>query len=109
MEISNLNFCVTDWDKVMPTEHLGISGKAIWKTQEFGKIRVRFVDYSPGYIADHWCSRGHIILVLEGELETELEDGRRFTLKPGMTYQVATDAEAHRSLSKVGAKLFIVD
>jgi hypothetical protein len=67
------------------------------------------VEYSPGYLADHWCSKGHILLVVEGELDTELADGRRFTLKPGMSYQVADGAEPHRSRTQCGAKLFIVD
>ena len=67
------------------------------------------VDYSPGYLADHWCSKGHILLCLEGELHTELEDGRTFLLRPGMSYQVADGAEPHRSCTATGAKLFIVD
>jgi quercetin dioxygenase-like cupin family protein len=67
------------------------------------------VEYSPGYLADHWCLKGHILLVLEGELETELEDGRKFVLKPGMSYQVADGAEPHRSSTRTGATLFIVD
>jgi len=70
---------------------------------------VRMVEYTPGYSADHWCRKGHILLCLEGELSTELEDGRRFVLKPGMSYQVADQAEAHRSSTTAGAKLFIVD
>ena len=72
-------------------------------------MRVRRVEYTPGYLADHWCSKGHILLCLAGELETELEDGRRFVLTPGMSYQVADGAEAHRSRTAVGATLFIVD
>jgi hypothetical protein len=67
------------------------------------------VEYSPGYRADHWCQKGHILLCLAGELETELADGRRFVLRPGMSYQVADNAEAHRSSSRTGATLFIVD
>ena len=72
-------------------------------------IRVRMVEYTPGYLADHWCSKGHILLCLEGELHTELADGRRFTLTPGVSYQVADNAEPHRSFTSTGAKLFIVD
>ena len=72
-------------------------------------IRVRVVDYSPGYVADHWCSKGHILYCLDGELTTDLTDGRSFTLKPGMSYQVADDADAHRSRTAKGARLFIVD
>ena len=80
-----------------------------WRTQNFDSIRVRMVEYTPGYVADHWCSKGHIILCLEGELLTLFEDGREFVLKPGMSYQVADQAEAHRSSTQVGAKLFVVD
>jgi hypothetical protein len=109
MKIENVPFLATDWNQVAPTEHHGEKGKAIWRTLEVGNIRVRMVEYTSGYIADHWCSRGHVLLVLEGELITELKDGRTFTLSAGMTYQVATDAEAHRSISPQGARLFIVD
>ena len=70
---------------------------------------MRIVEYSENYLADHWCSKGHILLCLEGELHTELDDGRSFTLTAGMSYQVADQAEAHRSSTSKGAKLFIVD
>jgi hypothetical protein len=82
---------------------------AYWRTLEIGNIRVRMVEYSPGYFADHWCSRGHVLLVLEGELFTELKDGRTFKLTPGISYQVADGLEPHRSHTETGAKLFIVD
>ena len=109
MNMSDIPFGVTDWTGVDATEHPGESGKAIWHTRNFGDIRVRMVEYSPGYLADHWCEKGHILLCLEGELHTELEDGRRFVLAPGTSYQVADGAEAHRSSTPGGAKLFIVD
>jgi quercetin dioxygenase-like cupin family protein len=109
MKIQDVPFCTTDWSKLSPTEYPGISGKAYWRTLEMGNIRARMVEYTPGYLADHWCKRGHVLLVLEGELVTELEDGRKFTLHAGQSYQVADDAEAHRSQTENGAKLFIVD
>ena len=109
MHMSEIPFGTTDWSLVEPTEHKGERGVARWRTREFGGIRVRMVEYPPGYLADHWCSKGHILFCLEGELATELEDGRRFLLKPGMSYQVADNAEAHRSSTATGAKLFIVD
>ncbi len=109
MQIADIPFGITDWSDVTPTEHKGHVGTAFWRTRNFGNMRVRMVEYSPGYIADHWCSKGHILLCLEGELHTELADGRRFILKPGMSYQVADNAEPHRSTSILGAKLFIVD
>lgn len=109
MNMSEIPFGTTDWSRVEPTEHRGETGVAYWRTREFGAIRVRMVEYTPGYLADHWCSKGHILLCLDGELHTELEDGRRFTLTPGMSYQVADNAEAHRSFTETGAKLFIVD
>lgn len=109
MKIEGVPFAVPDWSQIEPVEHAGETGKAIWRTIEVGNIRVRKVEYSPGYVADHWCSRGHVLMVLEGELVTELRDGRRFTLTAGMTYQVADGAEPHRSSTAGGAALFIVD
>ncbi|WP_332778184.1 DHCW motif cupin fold protein [Polaromonas sp.] len=109
MNLSNIPFGTTDWSKVERTEHAGITGKAFWRTQQFGGIRVRMVEYTAGYVSDHWCSKGHILLCLEGELHTELDDGRQHVLRPGMSYQVADGAEAHRSTAPNGAKLFIVD
>jgi quercetin dioxygenase-like cupin family protein len=109
MKMSAIPFGTTDWSTVTPTEHKGDSGIALWRTRNFGEMRVRLVEYSPGYLADHWCSKGHILFCLDGELHTELEDGRVFTLKPGMSYQVADNAEPHRSSTATGAKLFIVD
>jgi quercetin dioxygenase-like cupin family protein len=109
MEISGIPFGTTDWSRIPPTEHAGESGLAYWRTQHFGSIRVRMVEYTPGYLADHWCTKGHILLCLEGELHTELADGRIFTLTPGMSYQVADGAEPHRSSTTSGARLFIVD
>src|SRR5215218_4745603 len=109
MQITQLPFGVTDWADVEPTEHRGESGVAHWRTRDFGPIRVRMVEYSPGYRADHWCEKGHILLCLSGTLETELLDGRRFHLRAGMSYQVADRAESHRSSSATGATLFIVD
>ena len=109
MRIEHVPFGVTAWDTVPRTEHPGETGVAHWRTIETGNIRVRMVEYSPGYLADHWCSRGHVLLVLAGELVTELKDGRIFTLHPGQSYQVADDEEPHRSRTAGGAMLFIVD
>jgi hypothetical protein len=109
MNMADITFGTTDWSSVEPTEHKGETGVAYWRTRDFGGIRVRMVEYTPGYLADHWCVKGHILLCLEGELHTDLQDGRSFVLKPGMSYQVADNAEAHRSRTAVGAKLFVVD
>jgi hypothetical protein len=109
MDMKNIPFGTTDWSEIAPTEHKGETGMATWRTQQFDTIRVRMVEYSPGYLADHWCKKGHILLCLEGELHTELADGREFVLTPGMSYQVADEAEAHRSHTQTGATLFIVD
>lgn len=109
MQLNDIPFGVTDWQSVEPTEHAEETGTAIWRSLQFGDVRVRIVEYSPGYLADHWWSKGHILFCLDGELHTELEDGRSFTISPGMSYQVADKAEAHRSSTAVGAKLFVVD
>jgi quercetin dioxygenase-like cupin family protein len=109
MKIQDVPFCTVDWNEVAPTEHHGVTGKALSRTLEIGNIRVRMVEYTPGYSADHWCSRGHVLLVLEGELITELGDGRKFKLTPGTSYQVADEINPHRSYTEKGAKLFVVD
>jgi len=109
MKMTDIPFGNTDWSDVEPIEHKGETGAAYWRTRQFGDIRVRMLEYTPGYLADHWCVKGHILFCLEGELHTELEDGRTFVLTPGMSYQVADNAEPHRSSTTIGAKLFVVD
>lgn len=109
MKLSDIRFGITDWSAVEATEVAGESGTARSRTRMFGAVRVRMVEYSPGYLADHWCDKGHILLCLSGELHTDLEDGRTFRLTPGVSYQVADGADAHRSRTDTGATLFIVD
>jgi hypothetical protein len=109
MNIENLPFGTVDWNAVEVTTHAGTSGEARWRTRQFGQVRVRMLEYSAGYVANHWCTKGHFLLCLEGELLTELADGRRFTLSPGMSYQVADGAEPHRSATRTGARLYVID
>ena len=110
MKLESLPFTLTDWKDVPITRHGGETGYAEWRTVMFGETRVRMVDYSPAYLADHWCDRGHILLVLRGELDIELSDGRSVRLLPGMSYQVSDFGDAaHRSSSGPGATVFIVD
>jgi hypothetical protein len=109
MNMSDIPFGTTDWNQVERTEHPGETGMGYWRTRQFGAIRVRMVEYLPGYKADHWCKKGHILLCLQGELHTERAAGRQFVLTPGVSYQVADNAEAHRSSTDTGATLFIVD
>ena len=109
MEMTGIPFGITDWSVIQKTEHRGETGTAFWQTCQFGAVRVRMVEYTAGYLADHWCVKGHILFCLNGELKTELADGRTFVLTSGMSYQVADHAEPHRSSTTTGAKLFIVD
>jgi hypothetical protein len=109
MYLNDIPFGITDWQHIDPTVHAGEVGVARWRTQQFGTVRVRLVEYSAGYRADHWCQKGHILFCVAGELETELADGRFFRLAPGMSYQVADNTEPHRSRTATGATLFIVD
>ena len=109
MKIVDTPFEVVDWKTVSATKYPGETGAAFWKMKQAGEIRVRMVEYSPGYLADHWCKKGHILLVLEGTLVTELADGRTFTMTPGMSYQVADEVAPHRSTTESGVTLFIVD
>jgi quercetin dioxygenase-like cupin family protein len=109
MELKDIPFGVTDWGAVPAETHAGERGHATWRTRQFGDIRVRLVEYSPGYLADHWCAKGHIIFCVQGEMTTELMDGRSFLLKEGQSYQVADNDGQHRSHTEAGALLFIVD
>jgi len=109
MHITDVPFGTTDWASIPETEHPGDTGTAWWRTLEQGNIRVRMVRYSPNYQADHWCDRGHVLLVLTGELVTELRDGSTHRMGPGVSYQVASGTAPHRSRTTTGATLFIVD
>lgn len=109
MQLVNIPFQATDWASLPATERPGDPGVALWRTKQHGDLRVRMVEYSPGYSSDHWCDKGHVLLVLEGELHTELQDGRVFVLRPGMSYEVADGTAPHRSSAPAGAKLFVID
>lgn len=102
-------FQITDWNKIAGVVHPGEKGEAIWKSLQFEGLRIRMVEYSAGYLADHWCTKGHIIYCIEGEMISHLADGSRHTLKAGMTYQVTDEASSHKSQTDKGVKLLIVD
>jgi hypothetical protein len=105
----NIPFQTIDWDKIPVTNHPGETGIAYWKTLQFEGLRIRIVEYSKNYKADHWCEKGHIIYCIEGEMDTELADGTIYKLSKGMSYQVSDDLSSHRTSSENGVKLFIVD
>ncbi|MBY0536393.1 MAG: DHCW motif cupin fold protein [Chitinophagaceae bacterium] len=109
MELASFPFQTIPWDSIPWQPHKGESGVAYWKTFQMGTIRIRKVKYSEGYIADHWCTKGHIIFCYDGKMLTELEDGRKFELKAGMTYCTGDNNEPHKTSTKYGCKLFIVD
>jgi len=110
MKIQDVPFEVTDWNQLTMVEHPGEKGAAQWRTVERGNIRVRMVDYLPGYYSDHWCSRGHVLLVLEGELTIRLKDGKEFVMKAGTSFQAADDeVNPHLAFTSKGAKVFILD
>lgn len=109
MKFTSFPFSVTDFANMEGEVHPGITGEATWKTFYKDDVRIRQVTYSPEYLADHWCSKGHVLFCVEGELETELEDGSKHILRKGMLYTVGDNSDAHRSFSKNGCMLFIVD
>jgi len=102
-------FKTIDWNSIPVTEHAGETGVARWKTIQCDRFRMRVIEYSKDYKANHWCSKGHLVFCLEGEMTSELSDGRVFTLSEGMSYQVSDGVSAHRSSSKGGVKLLILD
>ena len=109
MNIASFPFTTLSWSSIPRTEHKGETGIAYWLVQMLNDIRVRLVEYSPGYKADHWCSKGHVLFCMEGEMDTELADGRIFKLSRGMCYFVGDNNEPHRSSTISGCKLVIVD
>lgn len=109
MQNANIPFETIDWSTVPKIEHPGEIGIAYWQTIQFTGLRIRIVEYSKGYLADHWCSKGHIVHCLSGEFISELHDGSQFTLKAGDTYVVSDELSSHRSISENGVRLLIVD
>lgn len=109
METLAIPFQVTDWSTVPVTEHTGETGVAYWRTWQHGDLRMRLVEYSANYRANHWCEKGHLLFCMEGEMISELNDGTRYMLKAGMSYQVSDGLSSHRSVSQNGVKLLIID
>jgi hypothetical protein len=109
MSAGEIPFHTTNWETVPVTEHKGIIGTAYWKTLQFGDLRMRVVEYTRNYVADHWCEKGHLIYCLEGDMITELADGSKHVLKKGMSYQVSDGLSSHKTSSENGVKLLIVD
>lgn len=107
--MKNISFQTIDWSQVPVTEHSGETGTAYWRTMQFAGLRVRMVEYSDGYLADHWCSKGHIVHCLEGELTSELKSGEKFILRAGSTYIVSDELSQHRSITVKRVKLMIID
>lgn len=105
----NIPFQVIDWGGIENIEHPGETGSAFWKTVQLLGLRIRIVTYSRGYLADHWCQKGHIVHCLDGELVTEHQNGERYVLKTGMTYVVSDNLSSHRSLAEGEVKLLIID
>lgn len=109
MHANSIPFQTTDWNNISKTEHPGDTGVAYWQTLQFGDLRIRMVEYSENYLANHWCEKGHIVYCIDGEMESELSTGEKYLLKKGMTYQVSDDLSSHRSFSKQGVKVLIID
>jgi hypothetical protein len=109
MHFMNIPFQTIDWQGIPKVEYPGTTGCAYWQTLQFSGLRIRIVEYSKGYLADHWCTKGHIVHCLEGEFTSELNNGERLVLKKGMTYIVSDELSAHRSSTKDGVKVMIID
>lgn len=107
--MNSIPFQTIDWSSIEKIEHTGETGTAFWQTVQFNDLRIRLVEYSKGYLADHWCQKGHIVHCLEGEFTTELADGGSKKLSKGETYVVSDELSSHRSFSASGVKLLIVD
>ena len=109
MSNDNIPFQNIDWSTVPKVEYQGETGIATWQTTTFEGLRLRIVEYSAGYKADHWCQKGHIVHCLAGEVTNELKGKESSLLKQDMTYIVSDDLSSHRSVTKNGVKLLIID
>lgn len=107
--MSNIPFQVINWEDIPKTAHPGEEGTSFWQTVQHPGLRLRMVEYMPGYLADHWCAKGHIVHCLEGEFISELAGGEKALLTKGMTYIVSDNLSSHRSYSATGVKLLIID
>ena len=107
--MSNIPFQTIDWTSIEKIQYNGEKGTAFWQTVQLGGLRIRLVEYSNDYLADHWCEKGHIVHCLEGEFISELGSGERITLTKGETYVVSDDQSSHRSIAIHGVKLLIID
>lgn len=109
MKIKAFPFGVIDWRNIEKVEGTGTTGKAWSQTIMMGDIRIRKVEYSAGYEADHWCEKGHVIYCIRGRMTSQLKDGTKNKIRKGMSYHVGDHSDAHRSYTKKGCLLFIVD
>jgi hypothetical protein len=107
--MSKIPFQTIDWDEIPKIEHAGETGISYWQTKQFEGLRLRIIEYTAGYVADHWCQKGHVVYCIEGELVSELENGSEYILNKGMTYIVSDNLSSHRSVSTNGVKLLIID
>ena len=98
-----------DWSSIDKVEYKGETGVAFWQTLQLPGLRIRLVEYSAGYLADHWCRKGHVVHCLRGEFVSEMETGEKVRLGKNDTYVVSDEASSHRSCSKDGALLLIID
>ena len=55
--MSNIEFQTINWSLIEATEHTGETGTSFWRTLQLPGIRLRMVEYSKGYLADHWPTR----------------------------------------------------
>jgi hypothetical protein len=108
-KMNNIPFQTIDWTGIEKITYKGETGTACWQTIQFAGLRIRLVEYSKGYLADHWCRKGHIVHCIEGEFISELENGKQFMLTKGMTYIVSDNLSSHRSVCANGVKLLIID
>jgi len=109
MDNKNIPFQSIDWTKIPKTEDKGETGIAYSQTAEYNGLKIRIVEYSKDYFADHWCEKGHIVQCLKGSFVTELKNGEKVTLTEGMTFVVSDEMSSHRSIAKNGVKLLIID
>ena len=110
MKLNDVSYSLIDWQNVESTEVKGITGHAFWKTKKFNDLRIRIIEKSPGYRADHYCKKGHVIYVIDGEMVIDFENGEKFSVSAGQTVFLGDDPEfGHSTFTENGIKYFIID
>jgi quercetin dioxygenase-like cupin family protein len=110
VKLENFPVGTIDWPKVPAVVQAGETGIATSRTVNLSDVTLRLVEYSAGYKADHWCTKGHILYVVSGNVVIEYDNEKRTNLSSGMSWHAPEGAStAHLLRCERAATVFIID